>query len=90
MPTWLLTTSTFTPFMVNGLGFVAIVMTMLSRGRILWVALTSLVYGLTVAVGTALQVTSVNLPADVVKMLPFIVVIVLAGAAGASVHLLAG
>jgi len=70
----LLTTSTFTPFMVNGLGFVAIVMTMLSRGRILWVAITSLVYGLTVAIGTALQVTSVNLPADVVKMLPFIVV----------------
>lgn len=70
----LLTTSTFTPFMVNGLGFVAIVMTMLSRGRILWVAITSLLYGITVAVGTALQVTSVNLPADVVKMLPFIVV----------------
>lgn len=72
----LLTTSTFTPFMVNGLGFIAIVMTMLSRGRILWVALTSLIYGLTVAVGTALQLTTLNVPADVVKMLPFIVVMI--------------
>ena len=72
----LITTSTFTPFMVNGLGFVAIVITMLSRGRILWVALTSLLYGITVAVGTALQLTEVSLPADVIKMLPFIVVMI--------------
>ena len=72
----LLTTSTFTPMMVNGLGFIAIVMTMLSRGRILWVALTSLLYGITVAIGTALQLTSLSIPADVVKMLPFIVVMI--------------
>jgi len=72
----LITTSTFTPFMVNGLGYVAIVITMLSRGRILWVVLTSLLYGLTVAVGTALQLTTVSLPADVIKMLPFIVVMI--------------
>lgn len=72
----LITTATFTPFMSNGLGYVAIVMTMLSRGRILWVVLTSLLYGLTVAVGTALQLTNVSLPADVIKMLPFIVVMI--------------
>lgn len=72
----LITTSTFTPFMTNGLGYVAIVMTMLSRGRILWVVLTSLLYGFTVAVGTALQLTDISLPADVIKMLPFIVVMI--------------
>jgi len=72
----LITTSTFTPFMVNGLGYVAIVITMLSRGRVLWVALTSLLYGVTVAVGTALQLTALSLPADVIKMLPFIVVMI--------------
>jgi len=70
-----LTTATFTPFITNGLGFIAIVITMLSRGRILIVAITSVVYGFTVAVGPALQVLGYNVPADVIKMIPFIVVI---------------
>ena len=72
----MLSTSTFTPFMVNGLGYVAIVITMLSRGRIGWVAVTSLLYGVTVAFGTALQLTNVSIPADVIKMLPFVVVMI--------------
>lgn len=72
----LLTTSTFTPFMTNGLGYIAIVVTMLARGKMRWVAITSLLYGATVATGTALQLTSVSLPADVIKMLPFIVVMI--------------
>ncbi|PPL20076.1 ABC transporter permease [Microterricola pindariensis] len=71
----LITTSTFTPFITNGLGFIAIVITMLSRGRIILVAITSVVYGLTVAIGPALQVLGYNVSADVIKMIPFIVVI---------------
>jgi simple sugar transport system permease protein len=70
-----LTTATFTPFITNGLGFIAIVITMLSRGRILLVVITSFVYGLAVAIGPALQVLGFAVPADVIKMLPFIVVI---------------
>ncbi|SDZ25076.1 ABC transporter permease [Herbiconiux ginsengi] len=70
-----LTTATFTPFITNGLGFIAIVITMLSRGRIVFVVITSFVYGLAVAIGPALQVLGFAVPADVIKMLPFIVVI---------------
>lgn len=72
----LLSTGAFTPFITNGLGFVAIVIAMLGRGRIAWVCIASLIYGLAVAVGTALQLTDLNVPIDVVKMLPFIVVMI--------------
>ncbi|MCS5497080.1 ABC transporter permease [Cnuibacter physcomitrellae] len=70
-----LTTATFTGFLTNGLGFIAIVITMLSRGRIALVMITSLIYGVAVAIGPALQVIGFAIPADVIKMLPFIVVI---------------
>lgn len=73
----LLTTSTFSPHLTNGLGFIAIVITMLSRGRIVIVMLTSLVYGLAVAVGPALQVIGFSVPADLIKMLPFVIVILM-------------
>lgn len=73
----LLTTSTFSPFLTNGLGFIAIVITMLSRGRILVVMITSLVYGLTVAIGPALQVIGYTVPADIIKMLPFVIVLLM-------------
>lgn len=69
-----LTTSTFTPSLTNGLGFIAIVITMLSRGRISLVVIASLLYGLAVAIGPALQVIGFNVPADFIKMLPFVVV----------------
>jgi ABC-type uncharacterized transport system permease subunit len=73
----LLTTATFSPFLTNGLGFIAIVITMLSRGRILVVMITSLIYGLAVAIGPALQVIGFTVPADIIKMLPFLIVIVM-------------
>ena len=73
----LLTTATFSPFLTNGLGFIAIVITMLSRGRVVVVMITSLVFGLTVAVGPALQVVGFTVPADIIKMLPFIIVIIM-------------
>lgn len=72
----LITAGTFTPFMVGGLGYIAVVVAMLSRGSMLWVAIGSFIYGLSIAVGTALQLTNLNIPTDVVKMLPFIVVMV--------------
>ena len=80
-------TSAFTPFMTNGLGYIAIIVTMLSRGRILAVALVSLVYGVTVAVGTVLQLTSLNIPTDLVTMLPYIVVMVVLLIFGRSVYI---
>ncbi|WP_368498583.1 ABC transporter permease [Herbiconiux sp. A18JL235] len=73
----LITTATFSPMLTNGLGFIAIVITMLSRGRILVVMITSLVYGLAVAIGPALQVIGFTVPADIIKMLPFIIVILM-------------
>lgn len=70
----ILTTGTFTAFMTGGLGFVAIVITMLSRGKVTWIVLTSLVYGVAVAIKNPLQLIGVSVPADVFQMLPFIVV----------------
>lgn len=72
----LLGTGAFTPFMTNGIGYVAIIVTMLSRGRILWVAAVSLIFGVTVAVGTVLQLTSLSIPTDVITMLPDIVIMI--------------
>ncbi|WP_210505467.1 ABC transporter permease [Naasia sp. SYSU D00057] len=69
-----LTTGTFTPFMTGGLGFIAIVITMLSRGRVAWIVVTSLLYGIAVAIKNPLQLIGVTVPADVFQMLPFIVV----------------
>ncbi|MCU1557102.1 MAG: hypothetical protein JWN09_1097 [Microbacteriaceae bacterium] len=71
-----LATSSFTPFMTNGLGYIAIVVTMLSRGKILRVVIVSLLYGLTIAVGTVLQLTSLDVPTDLITMLPYIVVMI--------------
>mgnify|MGYP006277285825 CR=1 FL=1 len=70
-------TSAFTAHMTNGLGYVAIIVTMLSRGRILWVALVSFAYGLSIAVGTAIQLTGLDIPTDFVSMLPYVVVMIL-------------
>lgn len=71
-----LATGTFTPFMTNGLGFLAIVITMLSRGKVAWIVLTSLLYGIAVAVKNPLQLIGVSIPADVFQMLPFVVVMI--------------
>jgi simple sugar transport system permease protein len=70
----LVSAGTFTPGMTHGLGFLAIVVAMLARGRMRWVVAISLIYGLFVATGTALQLTAVNLPNDVITMAPFVAV----------------
>ena len=65
----------FVPFMTNGAGFIGIVLAMLARGRPLWVLAGALIFGISLALTTALQVAGVNIPTDVVQMLPFAMVI---------------
>lgn len=64
----------FVTAMTNGLGFIAIVVAMLARGRPVWVLVASLVFGLCLSAVTALQVVGVDIPTDAVYMLPFVVV----------------
>ncbi|GAA4168491.1 ABC transporter permease [Gryllotalpicola koreensis] len=72
----LISTGAFTPFMTAGVGYIAIVVTMLSRGRIWVVAAISLLYGVTQALGTALQLGGISVPTQVITMLPYLVVMV--------------
>lgn len=72
----LISAGTFTPGMAHGMGYLAIVVAMLARGRIGWVVVISVVYGLFVAMGTVLQLTSLNIPNDVITMLPFVAVMI--------------
>ncbi len=62
---------TFTPFMTQGQGYMAIVIAMLARGRPVWVAVASFVFGISLSLSTALQLTGINISADVINMLPF-------------------
>lgn len=64
----------FVPFMTQGNGFIAIVLAMLTRSRPLWVLASALLLGTCLSLTTALQVLGVNLPTDVIQMLPFITV----------------
>ena len=66
---------TFVPLLTNGAGFIAIVIAMLARGRPWWVVGGALLFGMSLSVTTALQLIGVNIPIDVVQMLPFISVI---------------
>ncbi|MGO8855971.1 MAG: putative B6 ABC transporter permease subunit 1 [Steroidobacteraceae bacterium] len=64
----------FVPFMTGGAGVIGIVLAMLARGRPLWVLIGASLFGVSVAMTTALQVAGINVPTDVVQMLPFAVV----------------
>jgi simple sugar transport system permease protein len=61
--------------MTNGAGFIAIVIAMLARGRPFWVVVGALVIGMSLQLQTALQVARIDIPIDVVNMLPFLAVI---------------
>ena len=67
---------TFTPFMTQGQGFIAIVIAMLARGTAPWTIVGSLLFGLSLSVATALQLIGIDIQTDYVQMLPFVVVIV--------------
>ena len=61
----------FVPFMTSGSGFIGIVLAMLARGRPIWVLLGAALFGASLSMTTALQVAGINIPTDVVQMLPF-------------------
>jgi ABC-type uncharacterized transport system permease subunit len=64
----------FVPFMTGGAGVIGIVLAMLARGRPLWVLYGAALFGASLSMTTALQVAGINVPTDVVQMLPFAVV----------------
>jgi general nucleoside transport system permease protein len=64
----------FVPFITGGAGVIGIVLAMLARGRPFWVLIGAALFGASLAMTTALQVAGVNVPTDVVQMLPFAVV----------------
>jgi general nucleoside transport system permease protein len=64
----------FVPFMTGGAGFIGIVLAMLARGKPVWVLLGAALFGSSLAMTTALQVAGINIPTDVVQMLPFAMV----------------
>ena len=61
----------FVPFMTNGAGFIGIVLAMLARGRPSWVLGGALLFGICLSLTTALQVAGIDIPTDVIEMLPF-------------------
>ena len=61
----------FVPFMTGGAGFIGIVLAMLARGRPTWVLFGALLFGACLSMTTALQVAGVDVPTDVIQMLPF-------------------
>ena len=67
---------TFTPFITQGAGFIAIVIAMLSRGKGPWTIVGSVLFGMSLSIATALQLIGVDIQTDYVQMLPFITVIV--------------
>jgi ABC-type uncharacterized transport system permease subunit len=64
----------FVPFITSGAGVIGIVLAMLARGRPLWVLIGAALFGASLAMTTALQVAGIDVPTDVVQMLPFVVV----------------
>jgi len=65
----------FTPFITQGQGYMAIVITMLARGKPGWVLVGSFLFGISLSIATALQLAGVNISIDVINMLPFIAII---------------
>lgn len=66
--------SLFTEGMTSGLGFVALAAVIFSRGRVLWLTLISIVFGLSSA-GTVVIPESV-LPPQFAQMMPYVVALV--------------
>jgi len=67
----------FIPFVTNGAGFLGIVLAMLARGRPVWVLFGALLFGVCLSLTTAMQVAGINIPTDVIQMLPFLAVMVM-------------
>jgi simple sugar transport system permease protein len=67
----------FIPFITNGAGFLGIVLAMLARGRPIWVLFGALLFGACLSLTTAMQVAGINIPTDVIQMLPFLAVMIM-------------
>jgi general nucleoside transport system permease protein len=67
---------TFTPFMTQGQGFIAIVIAMLARGIAPWTIVGAMLFGMSLSVSTALQLIGIEISTDYVQLLPFVAVIV--------------
>jgi ABC-type uncharacterized transport system permease subunit len=67
---------TFTPFVTQGAGFIAIVIAMLARGFAPWTIVGAVLFGMSLSIATALQLIGVEIQTDYVQMLPFVAVIV--------------
>lgn len=67
----------FIPFITNGAGFLGIVLAMLARGRPIWVLIGALLFGICLSLTTAMQVAGMNVPIDLIQMLPFLAVILM-------------
>ena len=65
----------FVPFITNGAGFLGIVLAMLARGKPIWVLYGSLLFGVCLALTTALQVAGFNIPTDIIQMIPYLAVL---------------
>lgn len=65
----------FQDTVVGGRGFIAIVLAMLARGRPLWVVVGALLFGVSLSLADWAQVAGVDIPTDVVFMLPFVLVL---------------
>lgn len=72
----------FLPFMTGGAGFIAIVLAMLARGKPTWVLLGAFLFGASLSLTTAMQVAGINVPTDIIQMLPFAMVILVLVAFG--------
>ncbi|MBL8582945.1 MAG: ABC transporter permease [Rhizobiaceae bacterium] len=65
----------FVPFITNGAGFLGIVLAMLARGRPSWVLYGALLFGMCLSLTTAMQVAGINIPTDVIQMIPYLAVL---------------
>ncbi len=71
-----LQTGVYENTIVGGRGFIAIVFAMLARGRPVWVVVGALLFGASLSISDALQIEGIDVPIDVVFMLPFVVVMI--------------
>ncbi len=64
----------FVPNMVNGVGFIAVVVAMLAHGKVLWLFLGALLFGASLSINTSLQLFGATLSTDIIHMLPFVLI----------------
>lgn len=67
----LISSGVFVPLMTNGSGFVALMITMIAGGRLIYVLIGAMLFGTALSLVSALQLAGINIPNDLVQMLPF-------------------